>query len=91
MAKVSKDTVQARMQLITYQLWRVPGTTVTIAAAVEPNNNVLATGLSGCIDPNEFDAEMGCQIAISNASKAAEDAIWKEEGAFLRRELESKE
>lgn len=52
-----------------------PGTTTTVCA-LKLTNGFVVTGESACINPADFDAEMGQKIARENAIQA----IWKVEG-----------
>ena len=46
-----------------------------------------ATGVSACVSVENFDAELGKDIAIAGAKAAAEDKLWELEGYALRKRL----
>lgn len=64
-----------------------PGTTTTVAVAALPDGFVVATGHSACISPENFNADIGVQIASDNARTAARSKLWELEGYVLRASL----
>jgi len=50
------------------------------------NNGYELVGTSGCVDPDNYDAEIGQRIARENAV----DQIWMLEGYVLQNKLASK-
>lgn len=61
---------------------RFPGTTLTVCA-LELVNGFLVTGESAAASPENFDEEIGQQIAKRNAR----EKIWALEGYLLRQRL----
>lgn len=88
--KVLPSTIKARMSKLKFETWRVPGTNMTIAVAVEPDGFALATGVSSCVDKKEFSIVTGKKVAIENAKKNAEDKLWEYEGYMLKQILDKK-
>lgn len=86
--RVTPDQIDSLMNNVTYKTHVVDGTTTTIAVAIMENGFSLATGLSACASPENFDAELGAKIAIDDAAKKARDELWKLEGYRLKRNLE---
>lgn len=70
MAKVTMAEIVDAIKTVQY--YRFPGTQVTICC-LKLNNNFTAIGSSACVDPAEFDEELGKSIAY----KRAEDEAWK--------------
>ena len=66
---------------------RPNGSTTTLAHAFLDGNFYLATGVSACVSVENFDAELGKDIAIAGAKAAAEDKLWELEGYALRERL----
>lgn len=87
--KVPYEEVQRQMQELRTETHLFPGTTLTVAIAIAPDNFVLGLGKSACVDPKEFDPGIGATIAIENALKDAENTIWAIEGSKLRDKLKS--
>ena len=62
--------------------WIAPGTTLTVCCLVL-KNGFTVTGESACASPENFDKELGEQIAYRNAK----DKIWALEGYLLKQKL----
>jgi len=64
------------------QYYRFPGTTVTMCC-LTLQNGYNTTGESACISSDNFDEEIGKQVARENAYQK----IWVLEGYLLKQEL----
>lgn len=64
------------------------GTTTTVAAAFLPNGFCVATATSACVDPANFDAEIGAKVATDKVLHAAREKLWELEGYCLKKELD---
>lgn len=84
--KVDYKEVKALADKLEYHFWQVPNTTVTVCVATLEGFQI-GVGTSGCVDPAEFNAEIGKQVAQENAHAQAKDQIWVLKGAMLRGEL----
>ncbi len=62
--------------------WIAPGTQLTVCCLVL-RNGFTVTGESACASPENFDKELGEQIAYRNAK----DKIWALEGYLLKQKL----
>ena len=62
--------------------WIAPGTQLTVCCLVL-KNGFTVTGESACASPENFDKELGEQIAYQNAK----DKIWALEGYLLKQKL----
>lgn len=66
----------------------VPGTTTTVATAFLSNGFSVATEISACASPENFDAELGMKIAKKNAEESARKELWRLEGYRLKCQLQ---
>lgn len=78
--KVTQDAITARIAKVDY-LVRPNDTTLTICL-LTCDNGIVVTGESACIDPAEFNAELGQRIAFKNAV----DKLWFPMGFLLAEE-----
>lgn len=86
--RVTPAHIKALMDRIVYTFdVRPNGSTTTLAHAFLDGNFYLATGVSACVSVENFDAELGKDIAIAGAKAAAEDKLWELEGYALRERL----
>lgn len=76
--KLTIEDIQSKIESAIYM--QPAGTTVTLAI-LTLSNGYSVTGESACLNPADFDAEMGKKIAYENA----EEKIWVLEG-YLRKE-----
>ena len=61
--KVTKEQIDAIMDDVAYHVYRVPDTTTTIAVAFDKDGFSLGVGMSACVDPANFNEELGNQYA----------------------------
>lgn len=86
--RVTPAHIKALMDRIVYTFdVRPNGSTTTLAHAFLDGDFYLATGVSSCVSVENFDAELGKDIAIAGAKAAAEDKLWELEGYALRERL----
>lgn len=86
--RVTPAHIKALMDRIVYTFdVRPNGSTTTLAHAFLDGDFYLATGVSACVSVENFDAELGKDIAIAGAKAAAEDKLWELEGYALRKRL----
>lgn len=62
--KVTKEQIEARIKNVEYTV--LPGTTTTIAF-LTLDNDYTVLGSSACVDPVNFDEEIGEELAFENA------------------------
>lgn len=74
--KVTKDCIEARIEGVDYFI--LPNSTVTICN-IKMVNGFSVRGESACVDPRNFNMEIGRQIAYRNAF----DKLWQLEGYLL--------
>lgn len=88
--RVTYEHIQKMMKRVQYVTVQQPGdTTSTFVHAYLDGQFFLATGFSGCVDPARFNPLIGIDVATSNATKAAEDELWKLEGYALYKNLQA--
>ncbi len=81
--KVEFNHVQAMIASLTFEYARLGDTTTTVCEAYLPNGFSVGSGKSACVDPTNFDFEVGCRFAKENAITDATNNIWQLEGYLL--------
>ena len=79
------DEMMARV-IYTYE-FRPHNSALTFCHALLDGTFHLASGVSGCISPENYNARIGQQIAFDNASRLARDKLWELEGYRLKMAL----
>ena len=86
--RVTPADIDALMDRIVYTFdVRPNGSTTTLAHAFLDGKFYLATGVSACVSTENFDAEIGKNIAADRAKAAAKDKLWEMEGYALWKRL----
>lgn len=86
--RVTQDDIIAMLKRVTYiTVERPGGSTSTFVHAYLDGKFHLATGMSACVDPANFDADIGLRIASEDARKKAAAALWGFEGYALFKAL----
>jgi hypothetical protein len=82
--RIRIEQIDAAMARVRYVIVQRPGeSTATFAHAFLDGAFFLASGMSACIDPSNFDAAIGERIAREKAQIAARDKLWELEGYAL--------
>lgn len=84
--RVTKEQIDSLMNQVEYHTHIVSGTTTTIATAILPlgiSKFTLAMTKSACVDPRNFNAQLGAKYAIQDCVNAARDKLWELEGYHL--------
>lgn len=87
--KVEVGIIDALMANVQYSTHIVPDTTTTVATAILKVGNVnftLANEFTACVDPRNFNAELGAKYAIQKAAESARNKLWELEGYSLAKE-----
>lgn len=84
MNKVNKKHVENIVKSLTYKFERVGDTTITACWAFMSNGFQVGYGESACVDPNNFDFELGKKYAKEQCVFNAENKIWELEGYLLK-------
>ncbi len=82
--KVAFEHIQNLIDSLTFEYARIGETTTTVCEAFLPNGFSVGSGKSACVDPNNFDYELGCKYAKENALEAAKNTLWQLEGYLLK-------
>ena len=83
--RVTPEQINQLVDSLTFFTHRFPGTSCTVAVAVMPDGFVAAVGHSATVNRENFDAEIGESIAVSNARTAARHKLWELEGYLLKK------
>ena len=84
--RITNDEIEEKMKQVKYDCHVVPGTTTTVVTAYIVMNHInftLATEIMACVDPRNFNAELGEKYGIEKAAKSAKDKLWELEGYRL--------
>lgn len=65
------------------------GRTTTFVHIYDKQGYLLATGMSACVDPANYDADKGVQIAQGHGMDNAHAKLWELEGYHLKKDLEA--
>ena len=82
--KVEYKDIMEMVDTLEYKYAIVDGTTTTVCKAILSNGFTVGSGESACIDPNNFDIDMGRQYAKERAMADATNELWKLEGYLLK-------
>lgn len=85
--RVRPEKIDQLMKRVSYHTHFVPGTTTTVVTAIAGNGFTLATEISACASPENFDPQIGRKAALERCERAARDKLWELEGWHLKRVL----
>ena len=88
--RITNDEIEKKMLDVKYDCHIVPGTTTTVITAYLPMKHInftLSTEIMACVDPRNFNAELGEKYGIEKAAKSAKDKLWELEGYRLAYEV----
>jgi len=85
--RVTLAMVEEILATVTYDTRVIQGTFQAEAVALLPSGFILATGLSGCASPENFNPSLRIEMAISRARDLAREAIRQHEGYRLSQAL----
>jgi hypothetical protein len=86
-ARISAQHIHSLLAGVKYSTHLVPGTTTILATAIMPSGFVLATVSSACAVEQEFNLQMGIEIAINKAKGAAIAALQQLETYRLKQTM----
>ena len=88
--RVTPEQIDALMARVVYTYDERPnGSTATFAHAFLDGKFFVASGMSACVSAENYNSEIGRNIATSNAARAARDKLWEFEGYRLRANLQT--
>lgn len=89
--RIHPEDINKLHHSVNYVMSQPEGTTSTFCHAYLPGTNGkqfhLATGHSGCVSPENFNEQIGRDIAMSKAMILAKDKLWELEGYGLFKTL----
>jgi hypothetical protein len=85
--RIAFAQIEALTKELSFHTYVIPGTTTTVAAAIDATGFVVALGTSACVSPENFREVLGRDAAISKAKALAADELWKLEGYRLKQNL----
>lgn len=85
--KVSPVRIEELMGSLTYTYTLLADGRTTICQATLPNGFNIALGQSACIDPANYDKDLGEKYAKERADQDARNELWKLEGYRLSLQL----
>lgn len=81
--RIAPEQINALLESCDVISGQPEGTTSTFVHVYLPGGFYLVTGFSACVSPENFNAELGLELAIKDALKKAESELWKLEGYRL--------
>lgn len=81
--KVSKDSIDFILKKLKFKFSVIEGTTATVCLAFYHDFSI-GYGMSDCVDPANFDKDLGEKYAKERALADAENKAWELEGWALR-------
>jgi len=81
--KVDAAEIDKLVDSLVIDYYVVPNTTTTMAVAINENGFTIATGMAACVSPENFNREVGQDIAKRAAIDKARDELWRLEGYAL--------
>ncbi|MRT30799.1 Gp49 family protein [Herbaspirillum sp. CAH-3] len=88
--RVTPEDIDRLMARVQYLGGRVGDTTSTVVHAFLDGKFLLASGHSACVSPENFDADIGTDIARKQAEAKAREKLWELEGYVLFLNLNSR-
>lgn len=81
--KVTDEFIAELMKRVQYCCHHVEGTTAVVATGFLDGEYALASETAACLYSEDFDPEMGKQIAIAKCEQACIRQLWELEGYFI--------
>lgn len=75
--RIPASYIQGLMDRVVVRCHVVEGTTTTVAVALLDGSFTLSTAISACVDPANFDRDIGERIASGKAMDLARDKLWE--------------
>lgn len=84
--RVTQEQITAIVADMKFTTARVGDSTITGCWSYLPNGFCVAYGQSGCVDPNNYNAEVGQRIAQKNCYEETIRKLWEFEGYILAKQ-----
>lgn len=88
--RVLPREVDALLEQVVYDVHVCPETTTTVVTAILPMKHIrwtLCSEIMACVDPRNYNAELGRKYGIEKAKAKAKDELWKLLGFKLAMEM----
>ncbi|RXU11598.1 MULTISPECIES: Gp49 family protein [Pseudomonas syringae group] len=85
--RILPEQIDALVDSLSIHTYVIPGTTTTVAAAIDSLGFVVALGQASAVSAANFNEAIGRNHATSKAKAAAREEFWKLEGYRLKRNL----
>ena len=85
--RITPEQIDAMVEKLSFHTYVIPGTTTTVASAIDPLGFVVAIDSASCVSAENFNEVFGRNAAISKARAAAKNELWKLEGYRLSKNL----
>jgi len=72
------------VESLSYKYHNIEGTQVTACWSFLPNGFCVGYGESSCVDPKNFDFDLGKKYAKERCLRASTDKLWEFEGYSLK-------
>lgn len=82
--KVEFSHINDLVASLEFKFARIEETTTTVCEAFLPNGFSVGSGKSACVDPDNFDYDLGCKYAMERAIQDATNTLWMLEGYLLK-------
>ncbi|RMO79772.1 hypothetical protein ALQ33_200023 [Pseudomonas syringae pv. philadelphi] len=85
--RITPEQIDAMVEKLSFHTYVIPGTTTTVASAIDPQGFVVALGTAAAVSAANFNESIGRNHSITKAKAAARDELWKLEGYRLSKNL----
>lgn len=85
--RITPAQIDAMVEQLSFHTSVIPGTTTTLASALNPSGFEIVTTSAGCVSPENFNEALGRNHAIAKAKAAARNELWRLEGYRLKQNL----
>lgn len=81
--KVNSESIDELMSSLTYSYLQVGDSTVTACWSFLPSGFQVGYGQASCIDPDNYDPEIGKKLALEKCIINSNEKLWELEGYRL--------
>lgn len=85
--RITPAQIDALVEQLSFHTSVIPGTTTTLASAINPSGFEIVTESAGCVSPENFNEALGRNHAIAKAKASARNELWRLEGYRLKQNL----
>ncbi|MCE0871041.1 Gp49 family protein [Pseudomonas alloputida] len=88
--RVTPAMIDALVESLTYDTHYIPGTTTVLATSFLPSGFSVATDKSAAASPENFNLQLGIELAIAKCKEVSRQKLWELEGYRLKQALQEK-